>query len=208
MKRKLAVITGTFNPVTNAHMELGKFAKEKLGDSCQVVYVPAKASFLRTWKHMESKDIIPDADRYQMLMQAASKNGFLCDSCEIYDTVPGNTYLTLEYLADKYKMRKQDVYYVCGSDKLSELNRWSYAEKLVNEYQFLIVRRNFDDVEEIIQKNSFLEKRREHFIIMDSSPENQSISSTMVRDAIKERKLEDVKEIIPDIVYQELERKC
>ena len=42
---QLAVITGTFNPLTKAHISMGLLAEKKLGGDSRIVYVPSQFFF-------------------------------------------------------------------------------------------------------------------------------------------------------------------
>ena len=47
----IAVIFGTFNPLTMAHIQIGLLAQKKV-NAQKVIYVIAQDSFLQNWKQM------------------------------------------------------------------------------------------------------------------------------------------------------------
>lgn len=204
MRKQLAVITGTFNPVTKAHIAMGKMAKDYLGTDTIVVFVPAPSNFLKTWKKMKNTEIIPDDLRYAILKSVCESQNFVCDSCELDGIVSGKTYDTLTYLQEKYSADR--VYYVCGSDKLPELVKWYQAEKLVQKYSFLIIPRNFNDVEEMIQSDDFLLQHRKSFLILSADDLFQKYSASKVREALQSGDTDTVKEMMPKQAYDLLER--
>lgn len=208
MSRKLAVITGTFNPTTNAHLALADIAKKTVGGECVVVFVPAKHSFLNSWKHMNDTEIISDERRLRMLEEAAKNRGFLCSDCEINGTVSGKTIDTLKYLSYFYGVKRENTYYVCGSDKLPELERWYQADELLSNYRFLVIQRNYDQIGDILKSSQFLMRHRNSFVIIHGYEENQDVSATAIRNVMKEGKIEAVKQSVPANVYRELERMC
>lgn len=209
MNHKLAVITGTFNPTTNAHLALGDIAKNSLGDECIVVFVPARYSFLTSWKHMDDTEIIPDGKRFSMLSTAAMSRGYDASDCEINGVVSGKTIDTLRYLSSVYGIRKENVYYVCGSDKLPELETWHRAEELLNDYQFLVIQRNHDDIQAIIQSSDFLCRHQNSLHFVTGDEKNQKISASAVRKALQSGETPCViKSLVPDNVFVELERMC
>lgn len=61
---QLAVITGTFNPLTKAHISMGLLAQKKLGEDSCIVYVPSRHDFLTGWKEMPDKDILSDKPEF------------------------------------------------------------------------------------------------------------------------------------------------
>ncbi|HIG0358563.1 TPA: nicotinate-nicotinamide nucleotide adenylyltransferase [Clostridium sporogenes] len=207
MSKKLVIITGTFNPVTKAHIKLALLAA-KVMHYATVIYVPAKNTFLKSWKHMEGSDILSENERIDMLSMAIKPYGFFYDTCEIKGIVPGDTYNTLHYLAKKYDTNIDKVYYVFGSDKLTELKKWYKSELLLREFKFLVVRRNHNEVENIINKDKFLNNSKEHFKILHGEDFFQDISATKVRQAIKESKFNEIRELVPKEVYYYLESRC
>ena len=52
--KKFAIIGGSFNPVTKAHVEIGQIAAREL-PGWQILYIPAPDRFLTSWKSMEKK---------------------------------------------------------------------------------------------------------------------------------------------------------
>lgn len=52
--KKFAIIGGSFNPVTKAHVEIGQIASKEL-PGWQILYIPAPDRFLTSWKSMEKK---------------------------------------------------------------------------------------------------------------------------------------------------------
>lgn len=207
MSRELAIITGTFNPVTKAHIKLALSAIEVIQEAT-VIYVPAKSTFLKSWKHMKDDDILSEHERMDMLSMAIEPYGFFYDTCEINSVVPGDTYNTLYYLAKKYDVDINEIYYIFGSDKLTELKKWYKSDLLLREFKFLVVRRTNDEVETIIDKDKFLNNRKEHFRILPGDELFQDISATKVRQAIKAGRFAEIRELVPKEVYYYLESRC
>ena len=52
--KKFAIIGGSFNPVTKAHVEIGQIASKEL-PGWQILYIPAPDHFLTSWKSMGKK---------------------------------------------------------------------------------------------------------------------------------------------------------
>ena len=207
MARKLAIITGTFNPVTKAHIKLAMLAVKEIQDA-MVIYVPAKNQFLKEWKHLDDSDIMSESERVDILSQAIKTYGFVCDTCEITGEVPGDTYNTLHYLAKKYGASIDETYYICGSDKLSEIKKWYNSDLLLREFKFLVVRRTNDKVERLINQDKFLSENKERFRILPGDEFFQDVSATKVRQAINTGSLTEVREFLPEEAYYYLESRC
>ena len=118
--KKFAIIGGYFNPVTKAHVEIGQIASKEL-PGWQILYIPAPDRFLTSWKSMEKKEILSGKKRLLLLEKAVKPHGFLCEDCEVFGKTSARTYDTMQYLRDRYG-QETELVYVCGTDKLSELN--------------------------------------------------------------------------------------
>ena len=182
--RNMAVITGTFNPITKAHIAMGKLAKEKLGEDTIVVYVPSRDDFIKSWKGMEEVQILTEEQRLTLLEAVLPHFGFLCDSCEISGAVSGYTFDTMSYLSEKHGVLQENCYYVCGSDKLPELYSWQHAIAFISSYRFLVFSRNHEDVKNIIASSPLVSSYPEHFIPMDGIPRLETMSATQIRASI------------------------
>lgn len=81
--KKFAIIGGSFNPVTKAHVEIGQIASKEL-PGWQILYIPAPDRFLTSWKSMEKKEILSGKKRLLLLEKAVKPHGFLCEDCEVF----------------------------------------------------------------------------------------------------------------------------
>ena len=70
----------------------------------------------------------------------------------------------MQYLRAQYGQDTQLVY-VCGTDKLSELSIWYKAEGIFELSRFLVIPRDGDEPEKMIEKISFLKERRDRILI-------------------------------------------
>ena len=81
--KKFAIIGGSFNPVTKAHVEIGQIAAREL-PGWQILYIPAPDRFLTSWKAMKKNDILSGEQRLNLLRKAVEPYGFLCEDCEVH----------------------------------------------------------------------------------------------------------------------------
>ena len=160
--KKFAIIGGSFNPVTKAHVEIGQIAAREL-PGWQILYIPAPDRFLTSWKAMEKNDILSGEQRLNLLRKAVEPHGFLCEDCEVHLKTSAKTYDTMQYLRAQYGQDTQLVY-VCGTDKLS---------------------REGDEPEKMIEKISFLKERRDRILISHEPRIYPDFSATKVRESIK-----------------------
>lgn len=208
MKKKsaVAVIGGTFNPTTIAHINLGIVATQVL-NADKVIYVPSKTDFLKEWKQMNSQDIMSDETRVQLLQESiAAQLGLNAEveDCEITGKTSGKTYDTLTFIQKKYDA--ENVYWVMGSDKLCELNRWYRWEELMEQYHFLVIQRDGDDVADMIESSCWLSRYQNRIRIVPAEQKMQTISATRVRNAMKSGAIDQIRELVPHVVYRYLEQ--
>lgn len=201
MEKTIVIIGGSFNPPTIAHLVLANITKTMVNADL-VLLVPARLSYMTEWKKYQDSDILSDDIRIQALT-TLENDWMKIDRCELDGTVSGTSYDTLVYIKDKY--HTQQVYFAIGSDKLEEIPRWYNSEQLLKDNKFVVIKRNNDDIEGILETNPFLKSYKASFIICtESDEETQDISSTKVRNEIEKGNYDKVKEMVPDTVYQVL----
>lgn len=98
----------------------------------------------------------------------------------IYGPERGYTYEVLCNVKKSYNIQR--LSFACGSDKLNEVHKWGYHDKLFNEYGFYILQRGNDTYNEIAAKCNSLFTR---YKIVKKAEDYADISSTNVRGCIK-----------------------
>ena len=87
---------------------------------------------------------------------------------------------TLEYFKNKYP--NDEIYFVCGADNLSYVDEWKNGFILLENYKFLVIRRNTDNIDKILKR---YKKYCDNIILSDISM--NSLSSTEIREKIKNK---------------------
>ena len=182
--KKFAIIGGSFNPVTKAHVEIGQIAARELPE-WQILYIPAP-------------------ERLNLLRKAVEPHGFLCEDCEVHLKTSAKTYDTMQYLRTQYGQDTQLVY-VCGTDKLSELSIWYKAEGIFELSRFLVIPRDGDEPEKMIEKIPFLKERKDKIVISHEPRIYPDFSATKVRESIKAGDGK-WKEMVPEKIVADLEK--
>lgn len=201
--KKFAIIGGSFNPVTKAHVEIGQIASKEL-PGWQILYIPAPDRFLTSWKSMEKKEILSGKKRLLLLEKAVKPHGFLCEDCEVFGKTSARTYDTMQYLRDRYG-QETELVYVCGTDKLSELSTWYNSEGIFTLSKILVIPRDGDEPEKMIEEIPFLSERRDRILVSHEPRVYPDFSATKVRDSLKSG---DGKwrEFVPDEIVSDLEK--
>lgn len=167
---RIGIFGGCFNPPHQMHKDIAlNLIKKNYLD--KVIYVP-------TGNFYKKDNLASDIDRYNMLKLMLEDTSNL----EVSDYEFGElkyTYQTLTYFKNQYP--KADIYFICGSDNLKELDSWKEYEYILSNFKILVIRRNNDNIDKIINKYY---KWKENIIIADISL--NYISSTQIRNYLKE----------------------
>jgi nicotinate-nucleotide adenylyltransferase len=184
----IIVYGGTFNPPTIAHFEIARFLIQK--------YRPAQFIFVPVGDAYKKLDVIDFNYRYQMLEILKEKlEVTMISNFENKAQTFKGTITTLDYYQSLYP--NQPLYFVMGADNLKTLNRWIDADRLLNQYYFIVLNRNQSDLKKLIASHDLLLKYADHFIIEDVFP-NYPLSSTMYRH---ERRDDVVLKEVNEFIY-------
>ena len=170
---KIGIFGGSFNPPHKMHLNIvEELLNEKVLD--KVIIVP-------TGLHYSYKNnLVSNEHRYNMLKLMTKHN----DKIEISDfefkDEEIHSYDTLEYYKDIYK--NDTIYFVCGLDNISYVDKWYKGDYLLNNYKFLVITRDTNNLDEILLK---YEKYKDNIII--TNIKSNTISSSYIRDELKEK---------------------
>lgn len=195
----VVLLFGAFNPFTNAHLLIGKLAKEKYPEF-EICYVPSRLSYMLEWKGMDKSQVMSEEFRYNLIKGSIEGiKDFSVTDIELKGIVNGKTYNTIHYF--KEVLGYDEVVLCMGTDKVSELETWYKGEDLVRENKFMIVTRSGEKLAS--KMTDFTNLYKENF----SEVENhslESLSASYVRDLIKREEWEKVREVVPEYVYNKL----
>lgn len=168
---RIGIFGGCFNPPHQMHKDIAvNLIENNYLD--RVIYVP-------TGDNYKKQDLILFKDRYNMVKLMISNNKELLISDIGNNENYQYTYQVLDYYKSIHK--EDDIYFICGSDNLKELDCWMEYEYILSNFKILVVRRNNDDIDDIIYKYY---KWKDNIII--ANVELNYISSTQIRNHLKE----------------------
>ncbi len=194
-KKIIAVFGGSFNPPINSHILLAKQILEKCKQIEKVIFVPVSTKY-------QKQELVEDKHRFNMLRIICNKENKLeVSDIELTSDVQLYTIQTLDAFKQKYK--ENDIYFVMGTDNLKELKTWSEAERILKEYKIIILERENDNLNELIENNEFLKKYKDSLIKIEGI-DKIYLSSTMIRKKIKQGK--SVEEFIDSDVLEYIEK--
>lgn len=132
-----------------------------------------------------------------MLKLVCDKNeNFIVSDIELKQERQLHTIETLELLQKQYP--NNIICFTIGTDNLKEIATWGEAQKLVTDFKILVLERDEDSMDEIINQDEFLLNHKDAFIKLKENIRS-NISSTFVRDKIRRGK--SIRYLTPDEVY-------
>lgn len=193
MQRKgIAIFGGSFNPPLNSHLELAKQILENLNYIERIIYVPVSTKYNR------KSNLIEDSHRYNMIkIMCEDEKNLEVSDIEITYERQLYTIETLDIFQNKYP--EYDIYFIMGTDNLKDLHTWKEPGRILEEYKIIVLERGEDKLEKIIENDELLRKNKKSIIeVKEIKP--IKISSTMIREKIKNG--EDVKDFFKEEVLE------
>ena len=182
---------GSFNPPTIAHLKLMRAAMAAVSAEAGI-FVPSNDAYVRNkLRRQEAEcDLLPEQLRFAMLtaMCEGSPDMTVSD-CEFCRDDQWRTYETMCALRERNPSAA--LYFVMGADKLTVLSRWHNRQAFLSQFRILVVSRYGAAPETLIERDPFLAKNRSAFSFMNAPEGLDGISSSAVREALK-NKQEDV----------------
>ena len=181
---KIGIFGGSFNPPHKMHKEIALTLIEKHYVE-KVIFVPTGS------KYKYKNNLLSDKVRFEMLkLMCEDNNALEVSNYELKDQIV-YTYETLNYFKNKYK--DDEIYFICGTDNLSYIDKWKKGEDILSNNKLLVIKRDTFDI------NTLLEKYKDYKdnIIVTEIEENE-ISSTKIREMIYNNKR--VKDYLDDKV--------
>lgn len=184
-KKIIAVFGGSFNPPINSHVCLAKSIIEKVNNIEKVIFVPVSTKY-------QKRDLAQDTDRLNMLEIICKKHDNLeVSDIELKSKEQLYTIQTLNYFKEQYKGNK--IYFVMGTDNLKEFETWRTPEKILKDFKIIVIERDKDDLDKIIEESKLLSKNKKSIIRVEGI-DRIDLSSTMIRNKIKND--EDIEEYV------------
>lgn len=195
-KEIIAIFGGSFNPPINSHVNLANQIIDKVKHIKKIVFVPVSTKYSKP-------NLISDEHRYNMLKIICKQNPkFEVSKVELEAEKQPYTIETLEYF--KTQNKNSEIYFICGSDNLKEIETWYKAELLLETYKIMVLKRNNDSIEGIIAGSDLLTKHKNSIIILEGISQIP-LSSSMIREKIK--KEENIENLVPSEVIEYIQKK-
>ena len=198
---RILLIPGSFNPITNAHVDMALEAK-KVVNADYVYFIPAHDTYVA-----KKKTLIPGYCRVELInsMPNCLQDKMWALEIETTSFFPQRTYNTITQLRNENeKNYKFYEYYIClGMDNIKTLTEWYNWQPFVEEYNFVACVREGQNLDNALKETGLM-KYKDHFTEIQI-PENHT-SSSLARDLCEKGKFNEVKELVPKNVYEYLVR--
>ena len=186
----IVVFGGSFNPPLNSHFSLAEQIVSEYENVEKIIFVPVNEKY-------QKKGLLENKYRYEMLKCVCDKNEkFEVSDIELRNERQLYTIETLEEIQKIYP--NKTIWFTTGSDNLRELNTWEKADELVKKFKVLVLERDEDCLEDIINNDRFLKENEKSFIKVKNNVRS-GLSSSFVREKIREGK--SIRYFTPDEVY-------
>lgn len=166
---KIGILGGSFDPPHLGHYFVIKQILEIRQDIDKILLMPA---FKHQWKPIQASV----NDRLAMLSSLVNKKTEISD---VELKRQGVSY-TVDTVREVKNKTNADIFWIVGSDILSEFHRWEKTEELLNFATFLVFPRDPHYIPENIPAG--------FEVMRDKNLITTSISSTAIRQRVKEGK--------------------
>lgn len=166
---KIAILGGSFDPPHLGHYFVIKQVLELRKDIEKILLMPA---FKHQWKPIQASP----KDRLAMLRSLVNKKVEISD---VELKRQGVSY-TVDTVREVKNKTKADIFWIVGSDILSEFHRWEKTEELFSLTTFLVFPRDPHHLPEKIPAG--------FEVIRDKNLITTSVSSTAIRQRVNEGK--------------------
>lgn len=186
--KRIGIMGGTFDPVHNGHLLLGKQAYEEYGMD-EIWYMPSHIP-----PHKKDRKITESKDRIAML-HLALKDLPYCVVSEFEMKREGNTYTaqTLELLKNEYP--ECQFYFIIGADSLFQIETWYHPEKVMALTTLMVSGREYERAQCTFEEQIDYLTEKYGAKILPLHNEEVDIASAEIRRRISEGK--DVTKDIP-----------
>lgn len=183
---KVGLYFGSFNPIHNGHLIIANYVANNI--DLQVWFVISPQNPLK-----KSKSLLNEQHRKHLIdLCIDGEKKLRTSNVEFKLPKPSYTIDTLTYLSEKYPQHSFSI--IMGSDSFSNIKKWKNYQLLLKNYPIFIYERQGFPKKNTVPSN---------IIYLDAPLLN--ISSTRIRDMLKERK--SIRFLMPDIAKEEIENK-
>lgn len=190
-RKKVGIMGGTFDPIHNAHLALGRCAYDELRLD-EVWFMPAKDPYFKKKKNVTPAKIRSDMTKLAM----QGEEGFVMSAFELEREGETYTAETLEKLHEIYP----DIhfYFIIGSDSMYQIDTWYRPDVVMQLATLVVAEREYPDRQRSFREQIQYLKDRFGADIRVLTFDSMDISSTMIRNMVKNG--DDIHGLVPAVV--------
>ncbi len=199
---RIAVLFGSFNPLTNAHVTMMKAAVRQIGAE-RGLFVATNGKYLKrkTVKIGDPFYLSEDERREIIEKVCANEANIEFWGFELGGINPSR-FKTLCKLHKQYP--DAEIFELMGADKVHTLYKSSHAEDYLNQFKIAVIGRKGIDLEPMFREQPILDAHRSSFVMLPSLVDGAEISSPEVRRRFYAG--EDLSDIVPAATIDVLSR--
>jgi len=133
---RIGIMGGTFDPIHNGHLLLGKQAHTEYGLD-RIWYMPSGQP-----PHKKDHRVTDAEDRCAMVKLAVGRISYFQFS-DFEVSRPGNTYTAQTLALLKESFPDDTFYFIIGADSLYEIERWYHPEEVLAAVKILVAGREY-----------------------------------------------------------------
>ena len=201
-QEKIIVFGGSFNPLSKAHGDLIHLLINNYKPD-RFILLPSSDEFIKEKKHFQEEDIIPLNKRLKILKEFNKRNRKIEIELIEVNNPTFKTYDSLMFLKNKYK--DSDIYFALGSEKLINLHNRYKINELLKYLKFIVLKRS--EVSESVNnlnREEIILNNKSSFIFFNFKKDLHDISSTKIRELIKNKDYEALNRFTYKYVINEL----
>lgn len=174
---KIGIMGGTFDPIHNGHLMIGRQAYNEYGLK-EIWFIPSGHP-----PHKKNRNVTEPAIRLAMTELAVrGHKGFICSDFEIRRKGYTYTAQTLRLLCEKYP--EHSFYFIIGADSLYEIENWYEPDQVLSQAVLLAARREYEEANRSMDKQIAYLAAKYHADIRTLHCQEMDISSLALRRMI------------------------
>lgn len=175
---KIGILGGTFDPIHNGHLMIGRYARD-LFSLDEIWVMPNGNPPHKTDESIET----PSVHRIEMVKRAITNEiAFVLQPYEVERKETNYSFQTMEHFKKAYP--EHDFYFIIGADSLFAMESWAHPERLLKTCTILAAFRDGKNTQEMEEQIRYLNQKYAADIKLLHTPD-VDISSSEIREALK-----------------------
>jgi nicotinate (nicotinamide) nucleotide adenylyltransferase len=191
---KIAVLFGSFNPLTNAHVTAMKTAVSALSADKGLFVCTSDKYLKRKMIRLDDPFCLSEDERRGIIEAVCSEDDRLGFWGFELGGISPKRYKTLCKIQAQYP--EAEIYEVQGADKLRSTFKIAEAEDYISNFRFAVFERDGIDLNTLIESTGILREHRENITILPAILGGEGVSSTEARRRFYAA--EDYTDILPE----------